>query len=69
MPHFINVLILYINLLNLSGIKATVFEEYGAFKVSKYLTYITFVNFILQRLCSVFLQDQYKTPLFIENAD
>ena len=32
MPHFMNVLIPYINLLNLSWIKTmSIFEEYGAF--------------------------------------
>ena len=32
MPHFMIVLILYINLLNLSWIKISIFEGYGAFK-------------------------------------
>ena len=32
MPHFMIILIPYINLLNLSLIKMSVFEEYGAFK-------------------------------------
>ena len=31
MPHFMIILILYINLLNLSWIKMSIFEEYGAF--------------------------------------
>ena len=33
MPHLMAVLILYINLLNLSLIKISIFEKYGAFKV------------------------------------
>ena len=37
MPHFMIVLILYINLLNFSEINMSIFEEYGAFKVSQYL--------------------------------
>ena len=33
MPHFMIILIPYINLLNLSWIKMSIFEEYGAFKI------------------------------------
>ena len=37
MPHFMIVLILYINLLNLSWIKkVSIFEEYGAFNIEEY---------------------------------
>ena len=32
MPHFMIVLLLYINLLNISWIKMSSFEEHGAFK-------------------------------------
>ena len=33
MPHFMIILIQYINLLNLSWIKMSIFEEYGTFKI------------------------------------
>ena len=52
MPHFMIVLIPYINLLNLSLIKMTIFEEYGAFK-----------NIILKEL-SKLITDELNLLLF-----
>ena len=49
MPHFIIVLILYINLLNLSWIKMSIFEEYRASKLvwTKYESYILHTSAVM----------------------
>ena len=45
MPHFMFVLMLYINVLNLSLIKTmSIFEEYGAFKEGNTISYLHYTG-------------------------
>ena len=53
MPHFMIVLLPYINLLNLSWIKMSIFEEYEAFKGFRNYS----KDFILLRQCSEYPQN------------
>ena len=52
MPHFMIVLMLYINLLSLSWIKISIFEEYGAFN----LLYCFYVSCLMYKYVLMYLR-------------
>ena len=60
MPHFLIVLMLYINLLNISWIKMSIFVEYGAFNLVQSINIAQYKVFYQPKSIDFFLISQQK---------